>query len=156
MPLKFDERGLLPAGIHNATLHEVDQHLARFQRSDRRIKLMAKLRDYIREVQKAISGAVVLVDGSFVMTMVDEPGDIDLVLLLPANWDIDAELGIQQYNVVSKHRVRKAYEFEVFAYPSGSAKAEHWLGFFSQVRPEWRERFAWPDDVRKGLVRILP
>ncbi len=156
MALVFDERGLLPPGVHDATMEEVGRYLARFQRSDRRLKLMAKLRHYLAEVKKAIPGAAVVSDGSFVMACVDEPGDVDLVLLLPPDWDTDAELGVLQYNVVSKRRVQKDYKFDVFAFPSGSEKADYWVTFFSQISPQWREQYGWPDDARKGLVRVSP
>jgi hypothetical protein len=46
MPLAFDERQLLVAGVHDATLAEVEQHFARFQRTDRRMNLFKKLNKY--------------------------------------------------------------------------------------------------------------
>ena len=34
MPLFFDERGLLPPGVHDATLAEIEAAFARFQQTD--------------------------------------------------------------------------------------------------------------------------
>jgi hypothetical protein len=107
MPLILDDRNLLPPGIHEASLKEVEEQFARFQKSDRRIALFRKLNDYITALRKAQCGCAVILDGSFVMGCVDGPDDIDLILVLPGGWDWDAELKPYQYNLVSKRRVRK-------------------------------------------------
>jgi hypothetical protein len=52
MALTFDDRGLLVPGTHDAALAEVDQAFARFQRSDRRITLFAKLKAYLAELRQ--------------------------------------------------------------------------------------------------------
>ena len=53
MPLEFDDRGLLPDGIHDATMGEIDKCFARFQRSDHRIQLFEHLKRYVREIKAA-------------------------------------------------------------------------------------------------------
>src|SRR5947208_1417637 len=113
MALAFDDRKLLPPGVHDATLKEVDKQFARFQKSDRRPQLFAKLRDYLAAVKKAGCGSAVILNGSFVMACVDEPEDIDLILVLPEDWDESAALKPYQYNLVSKRRVRQEYAFDV-------------------------------------------
>jgi hypothetical protein len=97
----------LPPGVHAALLEEVEEHFARFQKSDRRIKLFQKLCDYLAAVKKTECGTSVILDGSFIMACVDEPDDIDLILILPRNWDAAADLKPYQYNLVSKRRVKK-------------------------------------------------
>src|SRR5262245_1676341 len=100
MPLTFDDRGLLVPGTHDATPAEVERAFARFQRSDRRITLFAKLRAYLAELRQTGWACHVILDGSFVMPMVDEPNDIDVILVLPADWDLTRELRPFEYNVV--------------------------------------------------------
>lgn len=151
MALEFDDRGLLPAGVHEATLEEIEEHFARFQRSDRRIKLTAKLRAYLAEVTKSIPGCVAVVDGSFVMVTIDEPDDIDLVLGLPADWDQQAALSPRQYNLVSRRRSKKDFEIDVFAFPVGSDEFNRWVGYFTQVNVKWCEGFGWPAGLTKGF-----
>src|SRR5438128_12671441 len=102
MALAFDDRKLLTEGIHQASLAEVEEHCARFQRSGRRIRLFRKLCDYLAAVKKAGCGTSVILDGSFVMGCVDEPSDIDLILILPPDWDPEADLKPFQYNLVSQ------------------------------------------------------
>ena len=83
MALTLNDQGYLPPGVHDASLQEVEQLFARFQRTDRRITLFGKLAAYLREVKRAGCGVAVVLDGSFVIACVDEPEDIDLVLILP-------------------------------------------------------------------------
>ena len=66
-PLEFDDRRLLPEGIRDATMDEIDKHFARFQRSDRRIRLFEHLKRYVREVQTAQWKVSLIIDGSFVI-----------------------------------------------------------------------------------------
>ena len=60
MPFFFDNRQLLPTGVHDATLDEVDQCFARFQKSDRRIRLFERLRSFLKEVKSAFAAAASL------------------------------------------------------------------------------------------------
>jgi len=154
MDLVFDDRQLLLPGVHETTLEIVKETFGRFQRSDRRLKLFARLTDYIEELKKAEVGESLVIDGSFVMSCVDEPGDIDLVLVLPAGWDIQAELKPYQYNLVSKGRIRASHGFDLFVVLTGSAEETGWINFFGQVATKWSERFDWPTGLRKGMLRV--
>jgi hypothetical protein len=155
MPLKFDDRGLLPIGIHDATIAEIEQAFARFQKTDRRITLFAKLTAYLKEVKQTGWQCEVIIDGSFVMPMVDEPNDIDLILVLPADWDMIQSLKPFEYNVVDKAFTKKAYSVEVFAVSAGSEREARVRHLFDQVRPEWCHAFGWPIESLKGLVRVV-
>jgi predicted nucleotidyltransferase len=154
MPLALDDRKLLPEGVHDATLMEVDELFARVQKSDRRLKLFARLQAYLDAVKKAECGISVVLNGSFVMGCVDEPSDIDLVLVLPKDWDLDADLKPYQYNLVSKRRVRKDFRFDIATVTSGSVEERNWVTFFSKISRRWRREFGWPDDAKKGIVRV--
>lgn len=155
MPLNFDARGLLPPGVHDATLDEVKQSFAQFQRTDRRLTLFDKLKAYLAEVAKTGWACQVVIDGSFIMPAVDEPNDIDMILVFPSDWDLTSSLRPFEYNLVSKSFTKREYKVEVFAVTDGSARHHHFLGFFAQVREEWCRKFGWPDDTIKGLVRVV-
>lgn len=155
MPLPFDARGLLEPGTHEATLAEVEQAFARFQRTDRRIALFSKLKRYLAELKQTGWVCQVILDGSFVMPMVDEPNDMDLILVLPADWDLTRELRPFEYNVVDKAFTKREYRIEVFAVPEGSEEHGRAQRLFERVRLEWCRLFGWPDETKKGLVRIV-
>jgi uncharacterized protein DUF6932 len=153
--LTLDDRKMLPPGVHDATLKEVEDLFGRFQRSDRRPRLFRKLRDYFDELEKAELAESVIIDGSFVMACVDEPEDVDLIVILPANWDWNADLKPYQYNLVSKRRVKQSFGLDMFLVPGGSQTQSKWVEFFSAVNVKWCELFGWPDDTSKGLVRVV-
>lgn len=155
MSLSFDDRALLPPGIHDATMSEVEAKFARFQKTDRRIRLFAKLRAYIKEVKQTGWQCEIIIDGSFVMPPVDEPNDIDLIMVLPSNWDLSRELKPFEYNVVSKAFTKKEYGIEVLPALAGSETEREYRLLFEQIRVEWCQKFGWPSDSTKGLVRIL-
>lgn len=155
MPLVFDDRNLLAPGVAEASLEEVEEHFARFQRSDRRIKLCGRPRDYVLDLRRAGCGRSVIIDGSFVMACVDEPEDIDLILVLPPDWDMAADLKPYQYNLVSKARVRRMYGIDVFPVRAGTVQEEEWISFFSEVNIKWCQRICWPPGTTmKGIVRV--
>jgi hypothetical protein len=89
----------------------------------------------------------ILVDGSFV-TAVDAPNDIDLILVLKRDRDFTASTRPFEYNVVSRHRIRRRYGFDVLIAKEGSAQLLRNIEFFGQVRNR--------DDIRKGLLRLIP
>jgi hypothetical protein len=152
--LAFDERNLLLPGVHDVTMDMVKAHFGRFQSSDRRLTLFAKLSEYVDAVKQAACGESVIIDGSFVMACIDEPEDIDLLLVLPDGWDDGAELKPYQYNLLSKKSIRKRFGFDVFVVAAGSADEAEWIEYFGGVNIKWREKFGWPDDTRKGLLRV--
>ena len=104
---------VLPEGIHRCTLQECEVAFGGLLRSDRRIRLTEALGRYIRDAHLAGIAVAVLVDGSYV-TAKPEPNDIDLVLVLRADFDLSAEMRPMEYNVQSKRAVRKLYGFDVY------------------------------------------
>jgi hypothetical protein len=152
---EVDEHGNLPPGIHDATLEEIERVFGSFQRSGRRPVLMQRLKEYVSEAARAGWRATVIIDGSFVMSRVDEPEDIDVILVLPSEWDMAADLRPFEYNLISKKRVKKKYGFDVFAVRHASVEYDKWTEFFSRVNVKWSEVFGLPTDLRKGLVRVV-
>ncbi len=86
----FNEQGLLPDGIHDCTLEEAAEQFGAFQITDRRPELWARFAEFVREVKACGVVDAVLVDGSFV-TAEPAPNDIDLVLVVSANYDFSAD-----------------------------------------------------------------
>lgn len=74
------------------TLAQIQRIFGQFQGSDRRPRLFAKLCQYVEELSKTRWAVELLIDGSFVMAAVDRPEDIDTILVVPADWDFQAEL----------------------------------------------------------------
>lgn len=148
--------GLLPAGIHLLTLEQVEQLFGQFQRSDRRGRLFDRLRIYLHELRGAGWALGVILDGSFVMKCVDEPEDIDLLVILPKGWDRAADLPPHEYNLLSHRMAKRLYKFDVFAAEDGSEEQAKWEEFFAGVSVKWENApLRLPPGLNKGLVRVL-
>jgi hypothetical protein len=148
--------GLLNPGVHPMTLDEIDQLFGRFQRSDKRMKLVVRLRLFVKAVRDVDPLIKIFINGSFIMTKVDEPGDIDVVLLLPPGWNFAAELRPFEYNILSRRMVRKLHRFDMFVGVDGEESARNALDFFAQVNVKWLTALAIPEGTIKGIVRIEP
>ncbi|MBI1924574.1 hypothetical protein HYR99_10015 [Candidatus Poribacteria bacterium] len=78
MPIpNFDEKGLLPPGVHDCSLEEIMERFGTFQVTDCRVGLYAQLQAFLEEVRSTRLAVAVIVDGSFV-TSKPAPEDIDL------------------------------------------------------------------------------
>lgn len=150
----LNERGLLSDGVHDLILAEVGELFGRFQRSDRRMTLFRRLSAYVAEMLAVQPALTLYIDGSFVMATVDEPADVDLILILPESWEIAAELRPFEYNVISKSMVRKRYHFDLLVARESTEAERDVMAFFAQVNRKWIEHFGWPDGLKKGIVRL--
>ena len=147
MPIPdFTPGGYLPPGVHECTIRELQSRFGSFQRSDRRPRLFARLEQFLAEARQTGLIAAVVVDGSFV-TAIDEPNDVDLLLLVRRGHDFSAALRPFEYNVVSSRQVRKRHGLDILVAAEGSAPAARFEAFFAGVRDV--------PGATKGLVRIL-
>jgi hypothetical protein len=154
MVLALTEKHTLPDGIHDASLEEIKQLFGSFQRTSKRCSLFKKLAEFIDEVRNAGVASAVIIDGSFIMGCIDEPSDIDIILVLPAGWDMTQDLRPYQYNLVSKKDVKRKYMFDCLTVRAGSEEEQYWISYFSQVNVKWYEPYEFAVGATKGLVRI--
>ncbi|MGH8058112.1 MAG: DUF6932 family protein [Candidatus Entotheonellia bacterium] len=141
----LNEYGLLPPGIHDCSLQDIGARFGTFQSTDRRPHLYEALREYVARVHSTGLVSAVIVDGSFV-TRKHAPGDIDLVLVLPSNHDLGADLPPIAYNVLSRRRVRRRYGFDILVALEEAPEYRQYTDFFQQVRDQ--------PHLRKGMLRI--
>jgi hypothetical protein len=146
MPIPpLNEHGLLPPGVHDCTLAELEARFGAFRGSDRRPQLVAKFKEFVREAEVSGLLEAVLVDGSFVTAKAD-PNDMDLVLVVAARHDFAAELSPAQYNLLAQRRVRKRFGFDIVVARNGSENLQQAIAFFLQVRQQ--------PGLNKGILRI--
>lgn len=144
--------GVLPPGLHSATIAEIE---ARFGTATaKRMRLMAKLHEYLAELRRLAWDVRMLVDGSFVMDAVKDPSDIDIVLVMPEDWDFGGDLNPFAYNALSRKRTKKAYRIEVFPIRRGEFPGHIMLDFFQQIKPERRDELGLLEGIRKGIVEV--
>ncbi len=140
----LNEWGLLPQGIHEASLDELAEQ---FGGSSHRRQLLHGLSQYLAELGRWTLGQAVLVDGSFV-TDEPEPNDIDVVLVLHAGYDLSQSVSPFEYNLRSRRRVQQTYGLDLFVVMPQSLEYGRFVDFFSQVRNQPQRT--------KGLVRVTP
>ena len=137
--------GILPEEIIDCSIEEIESVFGRFQSSDCRMNLTKKLKAYVDELKKNGIGVELIIDGSYV-TNKEEPGDIDLILVLSEGFDYAAAVKPFEYNLLSNRAVKRLYGFDVFTVIKGSELYKSRIDFFQQVREN--------PDIRKGLLRI--
>ncbi len=140
--------GLLPPGVHDATLAEVEQAFG--SRNDRRVELFQKLTQFL-DVARALGlFQAVITDGSFV-TDKDAPGDIDAVLLLPRA-DLAKLTGHpNRLQILDQHAVKAQYEIHLFVDP---LPAGHWTNFFQHLKPADALARKLPPTTRRGVLKV--
>ncbi len=154
MPLELNKHGILPVDVHDAELADIGSLFGEFQRTNRRSTLFNPLSEYVNELRAAGIKGWLIVDGSFVMRCVDEPDDIDVILVLSADGDLRADLRPFQYNLVSKRNVKHHFSIEVFPVLAGSDTEKYWTEYFLQIHVKWCLPHGFSIGDKKGLVRI--
>lgn len=155
MPLPaLTDYGLLPPGVHDCTLDELAEVFGQFQHSTRRLTLLDKIRGFLSEAWKVDEGVEVLIDGSFIMSKVDEPGDVDVILLLPPDWDFTADLPPFKYNALSRRMVRRMHDFDMLVGAQGRPSATEAIEYFCKVNVKWTEQLKIPAGTVKGIIRV--
>jgi Family of unknown function (DUF6932) len=105
----------------------------------------AKFTEFTGEVKACGLVETVLVDGSFATSKPD-PNDIDIVLVLVANYDFSTDLPATVYNLLAQHRVRRRFGFDIVVVKSDSQSLNDAIDFFQQVKQR--------PGLKKGILRI--
>jgi hypothetical protein len=140
--------GLLPPGVHDATLPEVEQVFG--SRNDRRVELFQKFTQFLNVARSFGLFQAVIADGSFV-TDKDVPGDIDAVLLLPRA-DLPKLTGHpNRLQILDQHAVKAQYEIHLFLDP---LPAGPWTSFFQHLKPADALARKLPPTTRRGVLKV--
>ena len=128
----FTETGLLPDGVHRATIAEFEKRFVFFGVSDRRFRLFEKLRELYDQARRSGIIRRFLVVGSFV-TSKPEPNDFDCVLVLDSSV-AGHDLAPMEYNLVSLARARRIFGGDVFPVLEGTPRMDRFVEFFQSSR----------------------
>ena len=140
-----DDEGFLQDGVYDCSLEEIRDRFGSFQITDRRQRLFEKLERYVQAVRGAGIAASIIVNGSFV-TGTPDPNDVDLILELPADFDLGRELRPFEYLVQSRRIVRARFGLDLTVARSNSRSFDESVEFFQQVKGQPRRR--------KGILRV--
>jgi len=137
--------GLLPVGVFDCTLAEVQTRFGSFQESDARPKLFGKLEELMTTMQRCGLFEQLVLDGSFV-TGKPSPNDIDLVAVLRPGHDFERDLPMSEYALVSRAMLRRQFGFDIIVAERKSQLYKTYTEFFSRLREN--------PEARKGLLRL--
>ena len=129
---EFTEQGFLPPGIHQATRDEFKERFARFQRSDRRLRLFEQLNQLLDQAVQAGIVKRMLIAGSFV-TAKAEPNDFDCIVVLDPSI-VGRSLRPFEYNLVSRKMARRLFGGDVMPALDDSPALQQYLQFFQTAR----------------------
>lgn len=146
MPIpRLNEKGFLPPGVHDCSLDEVRKTFGAFNSNDRRPNLFRNLEVFVTSLRKKGMARAVVVNGSFTTAKTD-PNDIDMVLVLSQGHDFAGDVSPDEYNLLSKRRVKKAFGFDMFVAEDESEEYERYTRFFQEVKNQ-------PGEL-KGVLRV--
>lgn len=141
---EFTAQGLLPPGIHQATVEEFKERFVVFQRSDRRFRIFASLEKLFDQAVRSGLVKRIIMAGSFVTTK-PEPNDFDCIVVLdPAI--VGKSLRPFEYHLVSRPIARRMFGGDIMPALDNSMALQQYLEFFQTTR----------DGKRLGIVEIQP
>lgn len=139
--------GLLPVGVHDATLEEVEDV---FASNECRVELFRNLERLLEVVRRFGFFKGIVLDGSFV-TNKEIPEDIDAVLLLERRDLSRLHRRPDRRLLVDEDAVKAAYKIHLFFDPLPSGP---WTSCFQRLKPaEALLRKLAPGD-RRGLLKV--
>ena len=138
--------GLLPTGIHLATLQEVE--LAFGRETDKRIRLHENLCAFLELARSFEMFTSIVIDGSFV-TNEPDPGDIDVVLILPGQ-QLKRLMKHADYLKLENTTVRELFDIDLFIDPDLEGMAT----FFQRLKIEDALQRGVPPRHLRGVVQV--
>ncbi len=144
----MSQAGLLPPGVHDATIAEVEQTFGR--RTPRRAELFVKFTAFLDVARGFGVFQAIIADGSFV-TDKDAPGDIDAVLLLPRADLAKLVAHPDRQQILDQQAVKSKYEIHLFLDPLPTGR---WTSFFQHLKPDDALARIVPPATRRGVLRI--
>lgn len=147
MPIpQFDENGLLPNGVHDCTVNDIQVALTWNQH---RLSLFQQFSDFLENELRPLFDSPVYFDGSFV-TNKDEPDDTDIVLDLSNVSDAEKWIGIQ-FMMSNQSRLKDEYRVHFWVnLPGGNDFA----AFFQYVGVKTAKLKGLDPFHQKGILRL--
>jgi predicted nucleotidyltransferase len=142
----FTSAGLLPTGIHLATLEEVE--FAFGCGTDTRIRLYESLRAFLELARSFQMFTSIVIDGSFV-TNEPDPSDVDVVLILPGP-QLKRLMKHSDYLKLENAAIRERFAIDLFIDPDLEGMAT----FFQRLKIEDALQRGVPPRHLRGVVQV--
>lgn len=147
MPIPdFNPDGILPAGIFTCSLEEIEEHFGRFRGTDRRPSLTFKLIEYMKELRSANIAKSIIINGSYI-TDIDQPNDIDVLLILKDDIDLSQPFPPFIKNSFNNTYIKKHYKLDFKFGFENHPSTDEIISLYSKVKGH--------PDKEKGLLKII-
>ena len=143
----WNEFGLLPEGIHDCDLEEIEQRLGY---NAQRARLVRGLRSVIQWLTSMPPIESLIVDGSFV-TDKEFPSDIDAVAMISNLTERNQRSWVRDWQ--PQHGPLKM-QYGIDLYPTANGRGNNFSAFFQYLRPEEALARGAPLGLVKGILRI--
>ena len=148
MPIpNLDAHGLLPAGVHDCTLMEIE---AVFAGNAHRRRLYRDFASCFKDELRARFAAPILVDGSFV-TSAEAPNDVDVVLDAMQASREDHQTQCLRFWSSHRRRLMSKYRVDLWLDLLGG---EDMAAFFQGMRARDAMSADLDERHRKGILRV--
>jgi len=148
---KFTYHGLLPEGVHDCKLEDLEEPLAT---NPQRVKLWERLKQFLEWARATEQFCCAYIDGGFI-TDKAHPEDIDLILQTRASYGPEAFIAMEPFfaegmdTILEKYSVHLHFWCEGF--PGGISDFRR---FFQYLRPQDAAPLGLREGAKKGIVRI--
>jgi hypothetical protein len=138
-------RGLLPAGIHDCTLPELEAAFGGQSHTSPRRMMTGHLSAYLAQASRTPLIRAVYVDGSYAAAC-ETPHDIDVVVVLSSELESGQVVPPWTYNLISRRRAARRFGLDLYAAAEESEHLKRLIEFLQEDR----------DGTVKGILRLIP
>ncbi len=146
----LNEFGFLPAGIHEASLEEME---ANFAQTPARRELWRRLLWFLAEVTNGHFSYIYLA-GGFV-TSKEAPTDMDVILQTRASFGPQAFKAMEPFFVIGLHAIHDKYHVHLHFWCDGfPAGMQDFRQLFQSLSPSEARAKRLTDPFQKGIIKI--
>ncbi len=146
---EFNEHGLLPVGIHECELSEIDD---KFVYNNHRKTIWSAFTSYLEQLKSIPEIDVLYVDGSYTTDKL-LPADVDVIVELP-NPKIHAQILQRSGQMIERGFVKSVFFTDLlFAYEPNPITTTDIRDTFQGIKVKDALDKGIPKDTRKGLLK---
>jgi hypothetical protein len=150
----LDEHGLLPQGIHEATLEEVRDSFVEAENRDRRGDIWEGFSSYLEFLRNFDPISIIYLDGSY-MTSKEKPQDIDVIVELPSPQDFQAiSDDPRSSRLFKKKEMKRRFRTDPWPHYPGIPPESRILDLFQRLRHSTAHDLGLPPTHRKGIIKV--
>jgi hypothetical protein len=148
---KFTYHGLLPEGIHDCRLTEMEELLVT---NPQRELLWKRLQSFITWARETDQFSCAYIDGGFITDKIF-PEDIDVILQTRVSYGPDAFLAMEPFFAEGMDKIFEKYSVHLHfwceGFPGGMSDFRR---FFQYLRPQDAAPRGLKEGAKKGILRI--